>query len=748
MERERIRISCERDDRPLSLDNYASDVSTGTLRTTSSTTHQSNGSSVHSSEHEMISYPTNLTKHKDDPSRVLVTPINNIPYAHGGYAAAAPLLIRDEKWMLILQHLMPEEHHAIVNYIQLSEDRPDPLKVMKWGENNPVIAAYGITHSQLSNQEDERTESHFVLGKDLVVELSKTKRTALSQIVSSVHSKKKKSKRKRYKFTPIEWDVFLDPVIVHEVDTAIQNMQNLMNVRDRVVHEEEVVAANIEIDRQVSRLMNRMMLAHGSTAQLLVEAVGVASRYNFSRVVKTSKPPLKYNAKESTHRFKNTFGFKTLHPPFQESSGRFLSTTNSVPSAKKDVKTSSIFVSRWMRIFAHALKLDREKISDIEFLVERGKIRKDKLRKTRSLQHRTSQFLRGNLSSDVFDDESMGDCSVADTDQDNDYVPLCGIFSCLGMKDSSMDHVDHGDFTIAESAEVIRNLLGEKLRLVLDMKSRHVPARVWGRLIDNLRSRGIMVEGIGSFDIDELRQIETMTSTPITTIFFFHSAGDLQRACHANEIKRNDTVYFNAGSLTWKSQSICEASQCWSTSKYQGLNQIYPDSDVDMNFERLSFQPYAYPKNIFSEDDEIQECKASLADYQRHFNLNIGLYVQEFSIGSEQLDKLARLVNKYPDLYRCGLAWGGLNGVTIKEVKGDGYWSQRYVGRNWTFTAAPERYMTLIAPEDHHAVHKAIMYGACGQVTTVNDLLEDDENLICQNTNLVGYTQTGKLDNL
>lgn len=213
----------------------------------------------------------------------------------------------------------------------------------------------------------------------------------------------------------------------------------------------------------------------------------------------------------------------------------------------------------------------------------------------------------------------------------------------------------------------------------------------------------------------------------------------------SSQIKRNDTVYFNAGSLMWKRQTVCEATQCWSASKYQGLNQIHSDGEADEIFELSIFQPYAYPKEAFDDDDEIIKCKATLADYQRHFNLNIGLYVQEFSIGSEELDTLVRLVNKYPDLYRCGLAWGGLNGVSLKGVKGDGYWSQRYVGRSWSLNAFPSRQMTLIAPEDHHAVQKVIMYGACGQVSTVNHLLEEEENIICQHSNVIGYTQTGNL---
>mmetsp|Transcript_10748 Transcript_10748/g.20101 ORF Transcript_10748/g.20101 Transcript_10748/m.20101 type:complete len:565 (-) Transcript_10748:780-2474(-) len=527
MSRERKLQSFDNDVYPLT-ENIPSD---GITIGTSSSSNASSGLNLEQKELKEV---FTSTKCQDNSSRVTVTPINNIPYAHGGYAGAAPLFIRNQKWMLILQYLMPEEHFAMVNFIQQVENRPDPLKVMKWAENNPVVAAYGIVHSKIPDRQEEPMEYPFISGKDLVVEFAKTKRTALSQILTSTQGGNKKFKRKKYKFTPLEWDVFLDPVIVKQVDSAMQKMQDLMNVSDRAVSEEEVVAMNIEIDRQVSRLMNRMMLAHGSTTQLLVEAVGVASRYNFSRVVKTSKLS-RGNIGENRDRgsrLRNYLEFSNLN--YQKS----LLTTTKKSAAKTDVRTSSIFVSQWMRFFAAALKLGKASKSEVELSVERKKINKDKLKKTRSLQHRTSQFLRGTIPMASSDDEFIGDYSLGDTEHDDDgHVPFCGLFSCLGAQDSSSGNVDHDDFTIAESAEMIRKILGEKLRLVLDMKSRHVPARVWGRLIDNLRSRGLIVEGIGSFDIDELRQIETSTSTPITTVLFFHSAGDLQRACHANEVR-------------------------------------------------------------------------------------------------------------------------------------------------------------------------------------------------------------------
>ena len=89
---------------------------------------------------------------------------------------------------------------------------------------------------------------------------------------------------------------------------------------------------------------------------------------------------------------------------------------------------------------------------------------------------------------------------------------------------------------MAQDIERISSVLGEPLRLVLDLKSRRVPPRVWSRLIDSLRTRGLVIEGIGSFDMDELRVIGKGCSYPLTPLLFFHSVGDLQRACHANEV--------------------------------------------------------------------------------------------------------------------------------------------------------------------------------------------------------------------
>jgi len=262
-------------------------------------------------------------KTKDYSNTVEVTYINNVPYAHGGYAGSAPCFFQDENWMMILQHLMPDEHTVLRNYAKRVDENIEPLKVMKWAENNPVVAAYGILNSKDAKEEREQMK--------------------LSQPCSYKSRLEKKRMKRRRSFSStanpaIEWDVFLDPTIVRNVDTAMKKVEDLMTKK---VSSENVIAANIEVDRQVSRLMNRMMLAHGSAAQLLVEAVGVATSYNFSRVVQSGQH-LRHKLKEAT---KNVM----------------------------DVGTRTIFVDKWLYLFSEALKLGEESKKSIVNLMERKK---------------------------------------------------------------------------------------------------------------------------------------------------------------------------------------------------------------------------------------------------------------------------------------------------------------------------------------------------------------------------------------
>mmetsp|Transcript_35394 Transcript_35394/g.72324 ORF Transcript_35394/g.72324 Transcript_35394/m.72324 type:complete len:619 (-) Transcript_35394:770-2626(-) len=337
----------------------------------------------------------------------------------------------------------------------------------------------------------------------------------------------------------------------------------------------------------------------------------------------------------------------------------------------------------------------------------------------------------------------------------------CGMSLCLGMDDdegrfncgtstgqtsnSVFPLNPHASHQMARDIQRIHDVLGEPLRLVLDLKSRRVPPRVWSRLIDNLRSRGLLIEGIGSFDMDELRVIGKGCSYPLTPILFFHSVGDLQRACHANEVKKGDTVYFNGGSLMWKRSSIMEAAECGGCCGQ--IKDVDDESDIthsNNSYGRTSstataattsartlnangdysFQPYAYPRSALSDWERVQ-CKSTIEDYRRHFDLKIGVYVQEFSISAEALEELTVFVNQHGDLYDQGIAFGGVNGVAVKNISGDGYWNQRYMGRSWDFSARPSKEMTPLKPEDHHLVQVAIQAGAWGQVGTIYEVNDE-----------------------
>lgn len=717
------------------------------LKTGSSTTGSISANS--SDEFQTYKTPIKQNKHNNNSNndsssqetsiKAPITPLDNIPYIHRGFAGAAPFFTQDEKWMRILHTLMPDEYSMLQRYMMANGSNVDPIKVIKWAENNPIICAFGVLESEtlqivhLGKPSSRSSHENHPPRSSLTMAASKS--------VSAILDKGQRDKKiRKKKVNPtIEWDVFLDPSIVKQVDAAIHKMELLDTTK---AEPEEVIAAQIEIDRQVSRLVNRMMLAHGSTAQLLVEAVGVATRYSFSQFLKsTNKMKTRIKKKSETFtRIKSNNYQEDVYNQEEEE-------IEIVGSKQPTLRSNAIRADRWLVLFSKALKLGKkstEEVYNVTNRVPHIQSQTDKIvtEKSKSLRSKKSKFLRRTTKSLSFDeDETSLSASITTTQGSQEFVApaLCGLFLCLGMDDPNSFMVDHSDITIAESAQMIRNILGSNLQLVLDMKSRHVPPKVWAMLVDCLQSRGLVIKGIGSFDFDELRAIQTFANTPVDAMIFFHSAGDLQRACHANEIKYGDTVYFNAGSLMWKRKTACEVTgQCFSSSKYQGLQQV--DSECD--FEYSPFQPYAYPRQQLESSDDIMDCMACIQDYQKHFNLNIGLYLHEFDIGVEEIDVMSKFVNRHSDIYRLGLAWGGLNGYTLRGLKGDGLWSQRYVGRAWDFKAKPQAQMTLLAPEDHHLVQRIAF--PCGNVATTNHMDEDD-TFLCQRGPILDFTKTGNL---
>jgi hypothetical protein len=65
----------------------------------------------------------------------------------------------------------------------------------------------------------------------------------------------------------------------------------------------------------------------------------------------------------------------------------------------------------------------------------------------------------------------------------------------------------HFKTTMAELARIVESISKSKepVGLVLDIKSRHVPKRIWSIVVDTLRGAGIRVEGIASFVSEYIR---------------------------------------------------------------------------------------------------------------------------------------------------------------------------------------------------------------------------------------------------
>jgi len=211
-----------------------------------------------------------------------------------------------------------------------------PIKMMKWAENNPIVAAYGIVEGRRKRDADTLTNSDRTSAilsarpthkntnnPESPIEIwlrhnsqSRNYFNYLSNSGDSFFDDEETKTVSRYpdpNSIALEWDVFLDPNIVEKVNVAIKNARKIIDLGKRI-------AAEVEVDRQVSRLINRMLLAHGSLTQLVAEAVGMAPKYNFSQV------------EQNVYKQKNGTSYGG----------------------------NGIFVSRWLALFAEALKLGEQ----------------------------------------------------------------------------------------------------------------------------------------------------------------------------------------------------------------------------------------------------------------------------------------------------------------------------------------------------------------------------------------------------
>lgn len=389
-------------------------------------------------------------------------------------------------------------------------------------------------------------------------------------------------------------------------------------------------AAQVEVDRLVSQLMRRTVLAHGSMSQLVLEAMGVAPKYNFGTVVKSSRdvtgngtatgqtPSRRSRRHDSLLRgVRGSEGSLDMTKTWDETEEQYdfealldpsiitnRDGKSSYKGSKRKAGSQGMFMETWIHAFARTLSLlaKSSKNSGGDDVIARA----NSSNSTRSIEEMQQLlvenkppveqgfsgliekiFLRRESSAADPSTMCMHRLSVDDRqvdlnnfdDDDSDLLTnhdmlsptapsstsmfgnLCGMSLCLGMgnddakggSSSTFPLNPHLSHKMAQDIEHISAVLGEPLRLVLDLKSRRVPPRVWSRLIDSLRTQGLVIEGIGSFDVDELRVIGKGCSYPLTPILFFHSVGDLQRACHANEVSH----YFDQ-LITCIDPSLCK----------------------------------------------------------------------------------------------------------------------------------------------------------------------------------------------
>jgi hypothetical protein len=395
----------------------------------------------------------------------------------------------------------------------------------------------------------------------------------------------------------IEWDVFLDPVLVRRVNVVL--LERAKFLRDTIpgmaaaqplarpefppdlsqANRSILKYYNTQLRKRCKALVDKMLIAHGNLTQLIVEQTGYMKQYNYSRVKRTRR----------------TLG-------------------------------GGIYARQWMAVFAESLRIG----------------------------------LR---------EETPSSSPSRDNDTSDKDEPI-----------SRLDELRCVDMSIKESVLVIQEIAkrDDPIGLYLDLKSRHVPKLVWACVVDTLREAGVRVEGIGTFT-DDIRGISMYTIEPVPEVMFFHSAGDLQLACHEGRIQSGDICFFNAGSLLWNPAT---------TSPYEVLCEALLSSfDADRAKQAYCLMPHALPAN--------QTSSSTIEHYKKHYDLKIGLYVQEFAIDETAVSLLVNLVNDSAEIYDLGLSWGGVNGITIRGIKPDrvtstdGFWNQRYIGNLWNPTLFP-----------------------------------------------------------
>jgi hypothetical protein len=448
------------------------------------------------------------------------------------------------------------------------------------------------------------------------------------------------------KIVNLEWDVFLDPQLVRRVELVLQQREAFINVNgtmsDRWTQEQQSIKdfLDIELERRSSVLVDKMLIAHGKLSQLLLECSGYAKDYIYSRVKRTRR----------------TLG-------------------------------GGMYARQWMAVYAEALKLGLQMGETFNELTDT--VAPQELREGDTDDDDTSSDEAGMsieaLKETILRTESCPLLAEADKESRNVKKKPALLHAASEAKPTCLTSLSSSkcpDTSIRQSVALLK-LVTKKERpigLFLDMKSRHVPKRVWSIVVNRLNNAGVRVEGIASFTIDEIRDISRFCTHPVVEIIFCHAAGDVQQACHNGSLKYGDTVFLNGGSLLYESPQV---------SMSYLFNLLGGEFDSDAAMRQYSLLPFALRGGG----------RSTIKTYKDRLNLKIGVYVQEFGIDEAALNLLVGYVNDNPDIFVHGFSWGGINGVTVRGIRPnrftstDGFHTQRYAGVSWDPSLDPEDVM-------------------------------------------------------
>lgn len=413
----------------------------------------------------------------------------------------------------------------------------------------------------------------------------------------------------------LEWDVFLDPHLVQRVQVVLEAKDSWLN---------ELT----ESSEQIHRILN-----HGinDSCSEKMKAICASLRSDSTEESASHRKILDFYNSEVEKRAEVLLGNMMIaHGSMSqlalEQTGIMKHFNFSRVKHTRRTLGGGVFAKHWIPTFVQALKMSTKSSSQ-----RNGG---DKLP---SSEHDNKEKIP-LLKSEVSTFQELGLSSIAPT-------------------------------TIAESIHELKQITecDAPLGLMLDVKSRNVPKRVWALVLDALRKAGARVEGIGSFYVEDIRDISLYTSVPVNEIIFFHSAGDLQHACHDGIIKKGDCVFFNAGSLFWN-HPVHDFKDVLNT-LYTCLSSFNVE-DVKKNYK---LQPYTnVPRSEESQGDitlPLQSDSSTIQQYKERFDLSIGMYIQEFIVDDRILEILIEHVNDNKHVYDLGLSWGGINGLTVRGIQ-------------------------------------------------------------------------------